>query len=90
MSGCSAVFPDRATRLNDCNRQGGEVVTLFGRNFGAPPLPLVLVLIGGQGCEVQDATESRIRCKLSPGRLVSNAIIIIQFNGMTGMRVFLI
>ncbi len=82
LSGCATVNPNQVARLNDCNRTGGDVVTIFGNNFGTPTSALqVRVLVGGQGCDVQDATDSLIRCKLSSGRLLSNPIVIIQLNG---------
>ena len=82
LSGCATSHPNRVARLTDCNRTGGDVVTIFGNNFGTPTSALqVRVLVGGQSCDVQYATESLIHCKLAPGRLLSNTIIIIQFNG---------
>jgi hypothetical protein len=48
------------------------------REFAGPPSLAPVVLIGGQVCSVSTSNQTCITCVLSPGRYLTNQIIIFQ------------
>eukprot|EP00808_Paulinella_micropora_P008038 g38889.t1 len=63
----------------DCNRQGGQLLTISGSNFGATG---AMVLVGAELCtEVAHVGHAQITCKLASGTNVLQPVIVLQQTG---------
>jgi hypothetical protein len=79
VSGCASATP--AAVVTDCNRLGGDALTVWGSDFGSGR---VSVLITGTSCAVANSSETWIVCTLPAmplGRPLANQIIVVQSSG---------
>jgi hypothetical protein len=79
VSGCSSATP--VDVVSNCHRLGGNVITVWGSNFGSGR---VNVLLTGTRCTVQNSSETLIACTLPPmpiGRPLANQVIVVQSSG---------
>ena len=76
ISGCSYSF----SATVNCNRAGGDTVTIVGSNFG-PSSPTVL--IDGNECSalLMNGTESGLTCITPAGTQTQRSVILIQSGG---------
>jgi hypothetical protein len=75
ISGCNATL---GFGIVECNRYGGNVVSLFGNQFG---IKGVRVLIGGQLCLPVSSSENLVRCRLIAGNARFMGMIVLQATG---------
>jgi len=68
--------------LLECNREGGDVITLTGYNFGES---LAQVLIGTSQCENVEhdpiSPHEKLTCTLPTGNRLSQSVLLVQFGG---------
>ena len=78
LAGC-AMSANVSSTLVECDRNGDNIVTIYGFNFGPPG---ARVLVGGQLCtQVGSSLETAITCRLKSGTTVTNQIIVVQATG---------
>ena len=66
----------------NCNRFGGDLVTIVGSQFGAGGrVAAARVLVGGKVCRVVSSNETTIVCLTGPGRVTLNQLIVLQYTG---------
>ena len=70
--------------LTQCHRDGGEVITVYGENFGSRG---ALILVGGRVCQDPahniSSPHSTLTCTLLPGTGVSLRVSVLQaFGGL--------
>lgn len=71
---------DEDSTTIDCDRNGGDVLTITGANFGASDS---VVLIGGDQCSnpAHNEDQTEITCTLPTGIARSTAVIVLQNQG---------
>jgi hypothetical protein len=77
--GCNAASP--VAQIQQCNRTGGDLVTIFGSNFGQG---VPNVLVAGKPCRLQFPLQSNIVCVLPPmpiDHALGNQVIVVQSTG---------
>ncbi len=81
VQGCSSPNAP-AKAIIECNRMGGEVITVFGKNFGVEGAS---VSVGGIACLAPkhdpDAPNEILRCTTSGGSLTTRTISVFQRYG---------
>jgi hypothetical protein len=79
LRGCSSAVSTNKLKL--CNRFGGDIVSLFGTNFGAFDRASVTVLINSAKCRVLFANDTQVDCVMPPGRTPNNQVVLVQASG---------
>jgi hypothetical protein len=80
INGCAGGY--QITKVSECNRNGGDIITLTGSNFGIGPSAPPQVFVGSEVLDnVVQTSSTTIEVALPKGNRLDTAVIVIQSAG---------